>query len=358
MRRNRTWILAAMGMLLLILDTKTAIIGAEDAIFYCLLTVIPSLFPFFMLSILLTSSISGRSISFLRPLSRMMRIPKGSESLFLIGLLGGYPTGAQAIADSYQRGGLTKQQSRRMMGFCSNAGPAFLFGMIGPCFQNRIIPWVLWGIHILSAILTGALLPGGTKTQIMPHENKSVSINAAFNRSLRTMANVCGWIVLFRVIIAFMQRWILWLFPEIAQYGIMGILELANGCSFLPQIKNESIRFLLSGGILSFGGLCVAMQTASVSAPIGLGMYLPGKCLQTLLSLWLAALAQILLFQSNFTLFLYLSFPIGFIFVINLKKRIAFPKHIVYNKAKPSQEAPVCCSEREFKNPAHIAPMP
>lgn len=358
MRRNRTWILAALGMLVLILDTKTGIIGAGEAISYCLLTVIPSLFPFFMLSILLTSSLSGSSSKFLLPISRLLRIPKGSESLFLIGLLGGYPTGAQVIADQYQHGTLTKQQAKRMMGFCSNAGPAFLFGMIGPCFQNPIVPWVLWGIHIFSAILTGVLLPGGTRTQIIPRENKSTSINAAFNRSLRIMANVCGWIVLFRAIIAFMQRWIFWIFPETVQYGIIGVLELANGCSFLPQIKSESIRFILCSGILSFGGLCVAMQTASVAAPVGMGMYLPGKCLQTLVSLWLASLAQIFLYQSNYTLFLCISLPIGLIFALNLKKRIAFRKNMVYNKAKPSQEAPVCCLEREFKSPAHIAPMP
>ena len=358
MRRNKTWIMAAVGMLLLILDTKTAITGAGDAVSYCLLTVIPSLFPFFMLSILLTGGISGKSNCFLRPLSGLLRIPKGSESLFLIGLLGGYPTGAQAIADSYQRGGLTKQQARRMMGFCSNAGPAFIFGMIGPCFQNRFAPWALWGLHILSAVLTGLLLPGGTKTQVMPSENKGISVNAAFNRSLRIMGNVCGWIVLFRVLISFLQRWILWLLPDVIQYGIIGLLELANGCSFLPKISNDGIRFLLSAGILSFGGLCVGMQTTSVCTPVGMGLYLPGKCLQTLLSLWLSSLAQILLFQGNFMLFLCLSLPVALIFLLNYKKRIAFPKHIVYNKAKHSQEASICCSEKEFKSPAHIAPMP
>ncbi len=338
MRKNMTWILSATGMLMLILDTKTAILGAKDAISYCLLIVIPSLFPFFMLSVLLTNSISGGS-SFLRPLSKLFRIPKGSESLFLIGLLGGYPTGAQAIAESYQNGGLTKQQAKRMMGFCSNAGPAFLFGMIGPCFQNKLIPWFLWGIHIFSAALTGMLLPGGTKTQIMPSGRKNISVNSAFNRSLRIMAGVCGWIVLFRVIITFLQQWILWLFPEILQYGIIGVLELANGCSFLPQISSDSMRFLLCSGILSFGGLCVAMQTYTATGPIGLGMYLPGKCMQSLFSLWLAALVQIPLFQCNYVLFLWISLPVGLIFLINFKKRIAFRKNIVYNKAKSLQEA-------------------
>lgn len=365
MQKNRTWILAALGMLLLILDTKTAIIGAKEAISYCLLTVIPSLFPFFMLSILLTSSLSGNSTKLFMPLSRLLRIPKGSESIFLIGLLGGYPTGAQVIADHYQRGTLTKQQARRMLGFCSNAGPAFLFGMIGPCFQNNLATWVLWGIHILSAVVTGILLAGGTRTQIAPCERKSISINTAYNRSLGITARVCGWIVLFRVIVAYLQRWILWVFPETVQYGVIGVLELANGCSSLPQIKNESVRFILCSGILSFGGLCVAMQTASVTAPVGMGMYLPGKCLQAVLSLCIASIAQNFLMPrqipqniSNILMLLLLIVTLCIIFVTRWKKRIAFCKHIVYNKANSSQEAALCCSEREFKSPAHIAPMP
>ena len=46
-------------MLALILDGRTAIDGARQGIELCLRTVIPSLFPFFVLSILLTSSLLG-----------------------------------------------------------------------------------------------------------------------------------------------------------------------------------------------------------------------------------------------------------------------------------------------------------
>ena len=39
-------IVAAVGMLILILDTKTAILGAQNAIELCIFSVIPSIFPF------------------------------------------------------------------------------------------------------------------------------------------------------------------------------------------------------------------------------------------------------------------------------------------------------------------------
>ena len=67
-------------MLALILDGRTAIDGARQGIELCLRTVIPSLFPFFVLSILLTSSLLGSSLAVLRPLGRLFGMPDGAES--------------------------------------------------------------------------------------------------------------------------------------------------------------------------------------------------------------------------------------------------------------------------------------
>ena len=98
--RIRTGIFASLGMLLLILDTKTAIQGAQEGIRLCIMTVIPSLFPFFVLSSLLTGALTGVRLRFLRPIGKLCRMPAGSESLLLIGMLGGYPTGAKSAADA------------------------------------------------------------------------------------------------------------------------------------------------------------------------------------------------------------------------------------------------------------------
>ena len=51
MRKKQLWtgIAASMGMLVLILDGKTALEGARQGIELCLRTVVPSLFPFFLL---------------------------------------------------------------------------------------------------------------------------------------------------------------------------------------------------------------------------------------------------------------------------------------------------------------------
>lgn len=288
MRRIWTAIFASVGMLLLILDAKTALMGAAEGIDLCIRSVIPSLFPFFVLSMLLTGALSGTSLPFLCPLGRLCGVPEGGESLLLVGFLGGYPVGAQTVAQQYRDGTLDKFTARRLLGFCSNAGPAFLFGIVAARFSAPWMGWALWGIHILSALLVGAFLQGKATASVRLERKKPVTLSEALRRSISVMAQVCGWVILFRVLIAFLSRWILWLLPQAAQVVLTGLLELTNGCCSLARIADEGVRFVAASGLLAFGGLCVTMQTLSVTEGLGIGTYLRGKLFQTLLSIALA----------------------------------------------------------------------
>ncbi len=301
-RRIWTGTAAAAAMLVLILDVKTGLYGAVQGVELCVRTLIPSLFPFFVLSVLLTNSLSGVPIPLSGRIFRLCGIPRGAEGLFLTGILGGYPTGAQAVAQAYENGFLDKASAQRMLGFFSNAGPSFLFGIAAARFSRMRLAWVLWGIHLLSAVLTGILLPGKTQTQVLLPSRKSVSMLDAVKKSLYIMAQVCGWVILSRVLIAFCQRWFLWLLPAWAQATFVGLLELSNGCMELGTIPQDGLRFVLCAGLLGFGGLCVLMQTLSVTGTLGLGMYLQGKLLQSFFSMALAGIAQYFLFDSADTL--------------------------------------------------------
>jgi hypothetical protein len=283
---------AAMGIL--ILDAQTALAGAQAGLELCIRSVIPSLFPFLFLSVILTGA-GGQVLSpVLRPLGRLCRIPEGAESILAVGLIGGYPVGAQCVAQACRDCRLDIKTARRMLGFCSNAGPSFIFGFLSGCFAPLSL-WLLWGIHILSAVITGILLPGGSTTQFTEGSPAPVSPVSALERSVRTMALICGWVILFRVILAFFRRWFLWLLPTWADILVSGLLELANGCCQLPMLPQESLQFILASGLLAFGGVCVWLQTASVTKGLGTGSYLHGKVMQAVVSVLLAILVQNLL---------------------------------------------------------------
>ena len=298
-RRMITGILSAFGILLLILDAKTALQGASDAIELCLGSVIPSIFPFLVLSGLLTSVISSSQSKILKPMGRLLGIPKGSEGIFLTGILGGYPTGAQAVHRAWKQGTLNTEDARRMLGFCSNAGPSFIFGILASIFPSIWMLWLLWGIHILSAILTAVILPCVMPQGSLLLKGQTMTLSQSLKASVVTMGYICGWIVLFRIVLAFCDRWVLWLLPSTLRVAVYGATELANGCCNLINISSVGQRFVVAGGMLAFGGICVAMQTLTITDGLGAGKYFPGKVLQMLISILLCCLAQMLLFAES-----------------------------------------------------------
>lgn len=301
-----TGIFSAVGMMILILDGQTALEGARTGIELCIKTVIPSLFPFFLLSILLTNALTGVSLSFLVPLGKLCGIPKGAEPILIAGFLGGYPVGAQSVAASWRAGQLHRKDAERMLSFCSNAGPAFLFGMVSSLFSSLWIPWLLWAIHIVSAILVSLIIPADSRHTVQTPNSTDISLSMALRSAIQVMATVCGWVTLFRVIVTFLNRWVLWLLPAAAQVAVIGILELSNGCCELISVSEPGLRFILCSGMLACGGLCVTMQTRSVTTGLSMKYYYCGKLLQTMFSLflccavvfhlWLPCAAVLLLF--------------------------------------------------------------
>ena len=263
-RRLFSLFLTATAMGILILDSKSAVLSAAEGVDLCIRTVIPSLFPFFVLSIYLTGIL-------------------GSKSILLSGFLGGYPVGAQTAAESWRTGNMTRETANRMLLFCSQAGPSFLFGMVAWQFPNSGYAWLLWVIQLLSAWSVAHLFQ--VEKQRTISVSHSVTLSDAMKHAARAMASVCGWVVIFRVVIGFARRCGLWLLPQWSQVLISGILELTSGCLMLSEVSSLPLRILLAAVMLNFGGICVVMQTAAVTDGLDIRYYILGKLLQTVFSL-------------------------------------------------------------------------
>lgn len=332
---------SASGMLVLILDAKTALLGASEGLQLCLQTVIPSLFPFLLLSILLTSSVASMHSGIFSPLGKLLKIPADAVGIFLIGLLGGYPAGAQAVATAYGSGRLSRQEAGRMVVFCNNTGPAFLFGIGAVLFDSFLPCLLLWVIQILSSIAMASLLPGEWRKAHPINQRQVVSVTQAMRQAVQTMALICGWVILFRILIAFLQRWILWLLPQQASILICALLEMTNGCCALSELSTDGAKLILFAVFSGFGGLCVWLQSCSVTAQalVPMGLYLPGKITQACLCLLLAAAAQILLpVHQRFFPPLYILLPAAalcFFYAFlcrNPKIKVAFRRKLLYNE--------------------------
>ncbi len=283
---------AALGMLVLIFDGKTALTGAADGITLCLSTLIPSIFPFILLSVLLTGALAGQAIRPLKWITSICKMPAGTESLFVISFLGGYPTGAQNVAQLYHLGQLPLSAAMRMLALCNHAGPAFIFGVLGAQFSKASTAWILWITQIFSSICVGLLFPGDIPSTPVYPSSKKIRVMDAIPQAVKTTGLICGWVVLMRMILAFFDSWFLWLLPQSFQVILSGILELSNGCVRLADVKSEGLRFLIASCLLPFGGICVTLQTASVAGRIPMNQYLPEKILQTGISVFLGCILQ------------------------------------------------------------------
>ena len=99
--------LAMIGLIAFPDDTVTA---AKDGLSLCFNIIVPSLFPFFVLSALLVELGFARYLGrFLEKVMRPLFNVSGECSLaFALGFIGGYPTGAKTAIAIYQKGLCTR----------------------------------------------------------------------------------------------------------------------------------------------------------------------------------------------------------------------------------------------------------
>ena len=321
-KQRITLFISAAIFALLILDAKTAAEGVIEGMSLCIQVIVPSLLPFFLITTYLNSHLSGMRIPGLKILGSYLHIPAGGESLLLLGLIGGYPVGAKMIGDVFTAQKIDKNTGQILLGYCNNAGPAFIFGVGGVLFQQRHIPFILWIIHILSAVITGFLLPRPSKGTISLDHTQPVTVSETLCKSISICVSICGWIIIFKIIMAYLGKYLSQYCSKYILIILTGILELSNGCLLLGQLNFTCTKFILCSAFLGFGGLCVALQTLAVSGTLKLGLYFPGKLMQTCVSMILTIPVASILFPKDL-IFLQITLPllaVSFLLIVTLKR--------------------------------------
>ena len=150
-------LIASCAAGLLLFPTQSAQ-AARDAMSLCFQTIIPSLFPFFVLSSLFISCGAANGLSHaLRGVMRpLFGLSGAGASALTLGLLGGYPVGVRTVIELFTSDALSRKEAERLLGFCNNAGPGFILGMCaGAVFHSPRTGLYLYLVHVSSAVLTG-----------------------------------------------------------------------------------------------------------------------------------------------------------------------------------------------------------
>lgn len=293
--------LLALGGAGLVLFPAESAEAAREGLALCLETVLPSLFPFFVLSSLLVQSRAPRLLSralagFMRPL---FGVSGAGASALALGLLGGYPVGARTVAELYGRGEVRRDEAEQLLTFCNNSGPGFFLGVCGTTvFGSARVGAYLYLIHVLSAFGTGILLRrslepprGRTSAGRGAPFDLAAAFPAAVQESFAAVWSVCGFVVLFRVLLRLLTLLpVLAGLPVLPRAALYGFVEMTNGVAGLPPTR---AGFVLCAALMNWGGLSVQAQARAMLASSGLSARrcLLGKAVQAAFGVPLALLA-------------------------------------------------------------------
>lgn len=284
MRGRLAVICTVLAMAALALSSGQAIESCRYALRLCGELIIPSLFPFFVLSMLLNRlgfpAALGKLLS--RWAGRLFGVSGAGCSAFVMGLCGGYPLGAAYIADMHKSGVIDSAEGERLLGFCNNSGPAFIIGAVGAgAFASARVGLLLYAVHIISAFITGLIMRGGA-----PDDSRSIIIcpetefSAAFAETVKqaviSILNVCGFVVIFTMLTGLLDSG--GLFSQLAgrisalmgtelswsRALLTGLLELGSGCGAMRGLSPSPMNTALAAFIIGWGGVSVHYQTMAL----------------------------------------------------------------------------------------------
>ena len=292
-------VLCCFSALLLLPEVSAQ--AARDAMLLCAQTLIPSLFPFFVLSSLLVQSDVPRLLS--RAMAGVMYplfgVSGAGASALILGLLGGYPVGARTVAELYGRGEIAREEAEQLLAFCNNSGPGFFLGVCGTAvFGSARAGMYLYLIHVGAALVTGVLLRrdlGLPRRKAVSRQRApfdlAAALPAAVQSSFAAVGSVSAFVIFFMVLLRLLSLVpALAALPPLPRAALFGFMEMTNGVNALPATRTG---FVLCAAIMNWGGLSVQAQTCAMLAGSALSARrcVIGKAVQALAGVPLALLA-------------------------------------------------------------------
>ena len=301
-------LLFAAATVLLLRFPAAAATGVSRGLSVCGEVIIPSLFPFLVLTGLFirtgAASRVGRRMG--RITQRLFGVSPDGGVALLIGMIGGYPAGAVAVRELLDRREIDRREAARLLTFCVNGGPAFLIGTVGARLLGSAYKGVLlYAAHVLASLLLAIFT--SKRGESMPARLSPVrktsfaaAFPAAIERALASVLTMSGFVLLFSALLTLTEasgvKDVL-LFPftgsKVASALYTAVWEVSCGTMELVscRIGNPLLAFLL-GTVLGFGGVSVSAQIGGMlSEHLALGRsYWFGRLKHALLGGTLSAL--------------------------------------------------------------------
>lgn len=253
---------------LLLCNPKLSAEGFLDGIQLCVKTVLPALFPFFVLcEMMMNVPLPGRFLRYLQ--NAWGFCSEKSVFAVLVSWIGGYAVCAQLTGNLYCEGKISRRDALliTMLGCCSS--PGFVIGCVGGLLLQSVrLGVLLYGLQIVANLLSTALcVPflSPVKGDKQPRENlsgfsRNAGLSLAIENAVNSSLNVCGCVLFFRTVGAVLRP----ILPETSWSAatLSMLLEISAGCA----------DFSALGGRVALYGccLCLSVWGCSVWAQLSL----------------------------------------------------------------------------------------
>ena len=243
--------------------------------------VLPSLFPYFFITSILSSlKITGKMSTALSPImKRLFNLNGIAGYAFFISVISGYPVGAKTVSDLKNQGLLSDAEAVRASVLCSTSSPMFIISSVGAImFKNSAFGIKLFLVHLLSVILTSIIFSFYKKNDALNDSYAPIVLNKMDNilyegvySAVISVLIVGGLITVFYLlteilvtigvltpIISLLSS----IFGEnVAKSIVFGSFECTRGLKVLAEGGLTPLCLPVCALICGFGGLSVIAQS-------------------------------------------------------------------------------------------------
>lgn len=241
---------------------------------------LPSLFPFFLISELLLEYGFIDFISFIfgKYMVNLFYLPKEASFAFFTSLLSGFPSGSKYVKDLLDKELISVEDANYLIMFTHYANPLFIVSLTGIFLLNNIkAGYVILVSHILSNLLI-AFIFRKKKNIVYKKEKLSTIINDIVDnkrksfitvlingiwKSFKILVNMLGIIMFFLIITTLIDK--IFSLPRLPKALLSGFLEMTQGVKYISQYDMAlNIKAAIISAIISFSGLSVHFQVKSI----------------------------------------------------------------------------------------------
>lgn len=292
-----------------------AISHMEGGLILCVDTIIPSLFPFMVLSDILVSSGIGAVLGrfFTKPMQGIFGVSGAGSCAVVLGSLCGFPVGASVAVSLYDQKLISKRECEHLLTFVNQPSSAYITMAVGVgMFGSRRLGVVMYGVILGCGFLVGFLArffmrENKQKIVLEPRkhplpspQNMGEMLTSAVANSALRMLTVCGYVVFFSALVGVMREGVMSHLPmgdaplgKVISALFWGGMEISGGMRAAASLAKDlmfggyamGLAWVVCGMIGGWSGISAHCQILSLCGGRGISLrpYLCAKMLQCVL---------------------------------------------------------------------------